>query len=424
MHEILQQENGNLVSGNPRPRFPAGNKILLFGHLRTVRIQETGRSGAGFKDETRNLTPIKVNMKKESMRTPVIIAALALVALAALSVSAQTAGNGQMDVAETERIIRRLAAKEAEFHRALQSYAFKRDALFQSIGMGGQVIGEYHRVSLFTFDGQGNRYEKISFFPMSTMPEITSEDIEDLGGVEPFALEPAKIDKYNFRYVGKERIDELNLFIFDVAPKVMPDPKKTKERLFMGRIWVDDQDFQIVKTKGKGVPETKNNKFPTVETYREHIDGRYWFPTYSYADEELIFDSGNSIHVRMKVRYMDFTPTAATLKVSEIGLADASAASPTSVAKPIEGGLLNSKAVSLPRPVFPEEAKRVKASGKVTVRVVVDEDGKVISAQAIDGAPSLHQAAEAAARQARFEPRIQDGVTVKVTGTLVYEFVR
>ena len=67
----------------------------------------------------------------------------------------------------------------------------------------------------------------------------------------------------------------------------MPDPKKTKERLFSGRIWVDDQDLQIVKTKGKGVPETKNNKFPTVETYREHIDGRYWFPTYSYADEEL-----------------------------------------------------------------------------------------------------------------------------------------
>ena len=47
-----------------------------------------------------------------------------------------------------------------------------------------------------------------------------------------------------------------------------------------------------MKTKGKGVPETKKNKFPTVETYREHIDGRYWFPTYSYADEELIFENG------------------------------------------------------------------------------------------------------------------------------------
>ena len=81
----------------------------------------------------------------------------------------------------------------------------------------------------------------------------------------------------------------------------MPDPKKTKERFFLGRVWVDDQDLQIVKTKGKGVPETKRNKFPIVETYREQIDGRYWFPTYSYADEELLFDNGDTLHVRMKV---------------------------------------------------------------------------------------------------------------------------
>ncbi len=355
------------------------------------------------------------------MTTRLIISALALVVLSAFGVSAQTGSNGPIDAAEAERIIRAFTAKEAEFRRALNSYSFKRDALIQSIGMGGQVIGEYHRVSIFTFDDQGNRYEKISFFPMSTMPEVTAEDIEDLGGIKPFALEPSKIDKYNIRYVGKEKIDELDLYIFDVTPKVIPDPKKIKERLFSGRIWVDDQDLQIVKTKGKGVPETKINKFPTVETYRQHIDGRYWFPTYSYADEELVFDNGGSLHVRMKVRYMDFTPASATLKVTEIGENDVPSTS-TGVAKPIEGGVLNSKAISLPKPVFPAEAKRVKASGKVTVRVVVDENGKVISAQATDGPLPLREAAEAAARQATFEPTTQDGITVKVAGVLTYDF--
>ena len=353
-----------------------------------------------------------------------MIAALVLLALSALSVLAQTNANaGAMDSAEADRIIRAFTVKEAEFRRALNSYSFKRDALIQSIGMGGQVIGEYHRISTFTFDDQGNRYEKISFFPMSTMPEVTAEDIEDLGGVEPFALEPSKIDKYNIRFAGKEKIDELDLYIFDVQPKVMPDPKKPQDRLFSGRIWVDDQDLQIVKTKGKGVPETKKNKFPTVETYREHIDGRYWFPTYSYADEELIFDNGSSLHVRMKVRYMDFTPTRATLKVTEIGENDTPTGSPTTgVAKPIEGGVLNSKAVTLPKPVFPEEAKRLKVRGRVTVRVVVDENGKVISAQAIDGPAPLREAAEAAARQAMFAPTTKDGITVKVAGTLTYDF--
>src|SRR5436190_3420939 len=225
---------------------------------------------------------------------------------------------GTLSQAETDKIIARFTSKEAEFRRALNSYSFKRDALMQSIGMGGQVMGEYHRVSTFTFDDQGNRYEKISFFPMSSMPEITQEDIDDLGGVDPFALEPAKLNLYNIRYAGKEKIDDLNLYIFDVSPKVMPDPKKIKERLFSGRIWVDDQDLQIVKTKGKGVPETKANKFPIVETYREHIDGKFWFPTYSYADEELIFDTGEVLHLRMKVRYTDFEIARAKVKVIEI----------------------------------------------------------------------------------------------------------
>lgn len=415
MQEILQQENGVLGSGAARPHPRAGNKILPFWHLTTVRIPLFGTIYSLF----------KVDMKRAVMRISPFIAVVALMALTTLSASAQaqsqTTAVGPTNTVDSARIISAFTRKEAEFRRALNSYSFRRDALMQSIGMGGQVIGEYHRVSNFTFDDQGNRYEKISFFPMPTMAEVTQEDIEDLGGIEPFALEPSKIDKYDIRYVGKEKIDELNLYIFDVSPKVIPNPKKTKERLFVGRIWVDDQDLQIVKTKGKGVPETKDNKFPTVETYREHIDGRYWFPTYSYADEELIFENGGSIHIRMKVRYTDFTPSRATLKVTEIGENEDSSSS-TGITKPVEVGALDSKAVSLPKPVYSEEAKRLKASGRITVRVVVDENGKVISAQALNGPAVLREAAEAAARQAIFTPKTQDGITVKVTGTLTYEF--
>ena len=154
---------------------------------------------------------------------------------------------------------------------------------------------------------------------MPSFAGITQEDIEDLGGIQPFALEPSRIPNYNFRYVGKEKIDELSLYVFDVTPKVIPDPKKTKERFFSGRIWVDDRDLQIVKTKGKGLPETKINKFPVVETYREQIDGRYWFPTYSYADDELLFDNGDVLHIRMQVKYSDFQIARANVKITEIG---------------------------------------------------------------------------------------------------------
>jgi hypothetical protein len=233
--------------------------------------------------------------------------------------------------ADVDRIINTFTAKESQFRKALNEYAFKRDAVLQSVGMGGQITGEYHRVSYFTFDDSGNRFEKISYFPMPSFGAVTQEDLDDLGGIQPFALEPSKISQYDFKYVGKEKIDELNLYVFDVSPKVMPDPKKTKERFFKGRVWVEDQDFQIVKTKGKGLPETKVNKFPTVETYREQIDGRYWFPTYSYADEELVFDSGDVLHIRMQVRYSDFVKASAKVKIIEIENPDA----PSKETKPI-----------------------------------------------------------------------------------------
>lgn len=248
----------------------------------------------------------------------VLVLVASLMTGPAVFAQAATAGSDTLSQSEIDRIIKAFTAKETEFRKALNLYSFKRDAMIQSLGMGGQVTGEYHRVSTFTFDDQGNRYEKISFFPMPSFGGVTQEDLEDLGGIQPFALEPSKIDRYNLKYLGKEKIDELSLYVFEVTPKVIPDPKKVKERLFVGRVWVDDQDLQIVKTRGKGVPETKINKFPIVETYREQFGGRYWFPTYSYADEELIFENGEPLHIRMKVRYSDFAPARADVKVIEV----------------------------------------------------------------------------------------------------------
>src|SRR5438132_2396950 len=234
---------------------------------------------------------------------------------------AQPINAGNVSQTQIDEIVRKFTAKETQFRSALNSYAFKRDALLQILGMGGQVTGEYHRVSDFTFDDAGNRYEKINFFPMPSMPAgtVTAEDLEDLGGVNPFALEGAKINQYNFKYIGKERIDELDLYVFDVAPKIMPDAKNTKERFFIGRIWVDDRDLQIVKSKGKAIPETKNNKFPIVETYREQIDGKYWFPTYAYADDDLIFENGTDLRIRMQVKYTDFKVGRGKVTITEVG---------------------------------------------------------------------------------------------------------
>jgi hypothetical protein len=232
--------------------------------------------------------------------------------------TARSANVEKAEVVDVGRIVRAFTQKETEFRRALNAYTFKRDAVVQTIGMGGQVTGEYNRVSQFTFNDAAERFERITYFPQPTLTEIsfTNEDLEDLGGVQPFALEASKIDEYDFTYVGKERLDELNTYVFDVAPKVVP--KKVSERFFQGRVWVDDHDLQIVKVKGKGVPEGKQ-RFPTFETYREQIDGKYWFPTYTYADDELDFPHNQVVHIRMKVRYTDYKRFEGRVRVIEEG---------------------------------------------------------------------------------------------------------
>lgn len=209
---------------------------------------------------------------------------------------------------EIDKILKKVSENEGLFRQALSEYNFDRSATIETIGLGGNITGVYRRDSELIIQPDGPRMEKILFAPTPTLTEITvtSEDLEDLGGINPFALEPSKIGEYNFTYVGKQHIDELNLFVFDVTPKVIPDPKRSKLRLFTGRIWVDDQDYMIVKSKGKAVPETKDNKYPVVETWRENIDGKYWFPTYIAADDQLVFGNGNVVHLKMKVKYNNY----------------------------------------------------------------------------------------------------------------------
>ncbi len=204
---------------------------------------------------------------------------------------ATTFSKADLDQPQIDKIIAKFTQNEKLFRRALNVYAFNRNATIQTIGMGGQITGTYKRESFMTFDGEGSRVERILFFPISTLTEIsvTQADLENLGGLDPFAIEPAQIDKYKFNYLGKEKIDELNLYVFDVAPKVIPKAEKDGLRLFNGRIWVDDEDLLIVKSKGKAVPEWKDERFPTIETWRENIDGKYWFPSFSSSDDELVF---------------------------------------------------------------------------------------------------------------------------------------
>lgn len=209
---------------------------------------------------------------------------------------------------EIEQIIRKFTKNEEDFRFALTNYVFTRSATIQTVGLGGLITGNYRRDSFINFSKDGKRFEKITYFPVSTIKEIsiTKEDIDDLGGINPFAINPRDASFYTFSYIGKQQIDEINTYVFDVRPK-LTDKKlqKSKKRFFYGRIWVDDRDFMIVKSKGKGIPEGEQ-RFPVVETWRTNVDGKYWFPAYSSSDDELVFDNGSVVKMRLRVRYENY----------------------------------------------------------------------------------------------------------------------
>jgi TonB family protein len=154
---------------------------------------------------------------------------------------------------------------------------------------------------------QGQREERDVVAPAVTLKNvrITEYDLADLTGLDPFPLGVDAIQKYEIAYIGRERVDDVDTYVFDVRPKTPPDPTRMRDRYFEGRVWVDTVDLAIVKLQGRSLPEDANNKFPRFETYRENIDKRIWFPTYIHADDVLRFPK-NEVHVRLTVRYTNF----------------------------------------------------------------------------------------------------------------------
>jgi hypothetical protein len=215
-----------------------------------------------------------------------------------------------------DQIIHRFAEREAEFKRERDNYTYTQTFVVQTIDASGRPDGEYRMTSDIVFSTSGRRYDKVTYAPPSTLQRVSlsEQDLADLQNVQPFVLTTDELPKYDIAYVGRQQIDELTTYIFEVKPKKI----EKNQRYFQGRIWVDDKDLEIVKTYGKAVPDIRKgndeNFFPRFETYRENIEGHYWFPTYTHADDVLHFTSGD-IRIRMTVRYKDYKRFRVTSRI-------------------------------------------------------------------------------------------------------------
>src|SRR5947209_3253517 len=250
---------------------------------------------------------------------------MVLLAPSVLSLGA-AAQEGPLDKSEPksvapEQIIQHFATKEKEFKEARDQYTYRQEVKVQTLD-GNTVTGEYQEVFDVLFDDKGKRLENVVFAPQSSIENggisITKEDLSDIRNRLPFVLTSDEIPEYSILYVGQQQEDELHCYVFDIAPKTIEKDR----RYFQGRVWVDDHDFQIVKTYGKTVPDIRTKKgenlFPKFTTWREQIDGKYWFPTYTRADDTLHF-SMQEVHIREIVKYENYRRFGSNVKITYEG---------------------------------------------------------------------------------------------------------
>ena len=265
------------------------------------------------------------------MRNRRMLSATVVLLVSVLPAVAQK-GEGPLDPSAPQgitpqEIIQRFAAKETQFREARDNYTYTQEITVTTPEDGGR----FEQTWDVLFDDQGRRIEKVTRAPQSTLQVVTMsrEDFEDIRNVLPFVLTTAEIPLYDISYVGRQQEDELTTYVFDLHPREI-DPRK---RYFDGRVWVDDHDFQIVKTKGQTVPQFRvgggkgggkkvkagqENLFPAFTTWREQVDGQYWFPTFTRADDTLHFATGD-VHIRETIKYTKYKRFGSKVRITYEG---------------------------------------------------------------------------------------------------------
>jgi len=215
-----------------------------------------------------------------------------------------------------EEIIKQFSEKETEFYEAWMQYTYRQTAVIRVLSVDGKPSKErLTLVSDIVFNDNGTReVERVQEVGNLKSVGFTKEDEEVINNIQPFALTAKELPLYELKYEGKERVDELECYVFSVKPRSI----KKDKMYFEGKIWVDDLDLQIVRTIGKPVPQKKENQFPEFETIRQMVDDKYWFPVWTHADSTLKFP-GQDVRIEETITYENYKKfiSKATIRYEE-----------------------------------------------------------------------------------------------------------
>ncbi|MBV9157371.1 MAG: hypothetical protein JO097_13995 [Acidobacteriaceae bacterium] len=204
-------------------------------------------------------------------------------------------------------LLKKIAAREAESARARQNYTYRQSVTIQEFNDHGLVTGQYREVRDVTFSPNRIRYEQVLEQPQNTLTRIklTPEDFADIRNIDPFLLTTEKVPLYEGQYKGEETIDGEKCFVEYIRPRQI----LSTQRFFEGTLWVRESDLTVVRSEGQAVPQIETlreqNLFPHFTTLRRQVDGKWFFPTETYADDTLFFRDWPQ-RIRIIVRYMDY----------------------------------------------------------------------------------------------------------------------
>jgi len=207
-------------------------------------------------------------------------------------------------------IIQKFSQKEDQYMNARPTYGFRKTIRIDEFDRDGKLVGQYLSTSEQIRAANGRIVNKVLEHPQNNLHLITlePEEVKELDRIPPFPINSSQLAKYDLKFIGDEQIDEILCYIFQVKPKGVD----RANAYFEGIIWVDAKYLEVVKTYGKWVNELGDVKiakmpFTTFETYRENVDGKYWFPNYQRAEETVHLNNGD-YPVRLTIKWSDFKP--------------------------------------------------------------------------------------------------------------------
>jgi hypothetical protein len=204
-------------------------------------------------------------------------------------------------------LARLVAHRESETEAERNQYTYRQTLSIEQLDERGILRGQYREVRDIIFSPQQERTEELIGKPENNLTalQLTPEDFRDFRDIQPLVLTEDRLWNYETKSRGEESVDGVDCWVLQVRPRQILEG----QRFFEGLIWAEKKEFNLVRMEGRAVPQIRSTKsenlFPRFTTVRKPVDGKYWFPVLTVADDTLQFRNGPH-RERLRISYSNY----------------------------------------------------------------------------------------------------------------------